>query len=82
MTDRACYSNCSSLNLTTCSILTQEEPDVTEGKKGYRVQRQFSKFCSVFYDEDGCYNPKEYMAFVNKGDKFQDFSDLLGKIYQ
>ena len=37
--------------------------------------------CSVFYDEDGCYNPKEYMAYVNKGDKFQDFSDLLGKVY-
>ena len=35
----------------------------------------------VFYDEDGCYNPKEYMAYVNKGDKFQDFSDLLGKVY-
>ena len=39
MTDRACYSNCSSLNLTTCSILTQEEPDVDEGKKGSRVLR-------------------------------------------
>ena len=35
----------------------------------------------VTYDEDGCYDPKEYMAFVNKGDKFQSFSDLLGKSY-
>ena len=35
----------------------------------------------VEYDEDGCYDPKEYMAFVNKGDKFQSFSDLLGKSY-
>ena len=36
MTDRACYSNCSSLNLTTCSILAKEEPDVTEGLKSQK----------------------------------------------
>ena len=63
--DPSCFSNCSSLNLSTCEILSPERNDVSE----------------VQYDEDGCYNPKDYMAVVNQGDKFQSFSDLLGKIY-
>jgi len=32
----------------------------------------------VHYDEDGCYNPKEYMAVVNQGDQFQSYSDIIG----
>ena len=30
------------------------------------------------YDPDGCYDPQEYMAVVNSGNKFQDYSDFIG----
>ena len=30
-----CYNNCSNLNLTTCAIITSEDPEVTEGKNGF-----------------------------------------------
>ena len=32
----------------------------------------------VEYDEDGCYAPDQYMAAVNSGDVFQDYSFFIG----
>ena len=32
----------------------------------------------VDYDEDGCYAPDQYMAAVNSGDVFQDYSFFIG----
>ena len=43
--------------------------------------RKFLKLYStlaVSYDADGCYNPQEYMAVVNEGNRFQHYSDFIG----
>ena len=36
----------------------------------------------VEYDEDGCYAPDQYMAAVNSGDVFQDYSFFIGNTLQ
>ena len=36
----------------------------------------------VEYDEDGCYAPDQYMAAVNSGDVFQDYSFFIGNKYK
>ena len=36
----------------------------------------------VEYDEDGCYAPDQYMAAVNSGDVFQDYSFFIGNRYK
>ena len=36
----------------------------------------------VEYDEDGCYAPDQYMAAVNSGDVFQDYSFFIGNTPQ
>ena len=30
------------------------------------------------FDADGCYDPQEYLAVVNTGNRFQDYSDFIG----
>ena len=30
------------------------------------------------YDPDGCYDPEEYMAVVNTGNKLQEYSNCIG----
>jgi len=58
-----CFTNCSRLNLTTCNPLQQPvEKVVTQ----------------VTYDPDGCYDPQEYLAVMNTGNRFQDYSDFIG----
>ena len=34
----------------------------------------------MIYDEDGCYDPVEYMAVVNQENKFQLYSDFIGYV--
>ena len=34
------------------------------------------------FDEDGCYDPKNYMAVVNRFGEFQSFSDIVGTLYK
>ena len=34
----------------------------------------------VHYDEDGCYDPTEYMAIVNQGNLFQSYSNFIGYV--
>ena len=56
---------------------------VPEGKKGL-VLKLFTypsnSFPGEIFDEDGCYDPKNYMAVVNRFDQFQSFSDILGML--
>ena len=39
-------------------------------------------FPEELFDEDGCYDPKNYMAVVNRFGEFQSFSDIVGKLYK
>ena len=32
------------------------------------------------YDEDGCYDPAEYMSVVNTGNRFQAYSNFIGYV--
>ena len=43
------------------------------------IRLQLNLFPEEIFDEDGCYDPKNYMALVNRFDQFQSFSDILGK---
>ena len=74
-----CYSNCSRLNLTTCQpIMTYDEVSIITEGESESVKDTLIIFVTVQYDSDGCYDPKEYMAVVNGGNKFQDYSDFIG----
>lgn len=55
--------DCQAINVTTCLPLADKEEEGVG---------------DVEYDEDGCYAPDQYMAAVNSGDVFQDYSFFIG----
>ena len=45
-----------------------------------KLNLQFIRIISVSYDDEGCYDPGEYMAIMNRNNSFQHYSNFIGYV--
>lgn len=62
-------------------MMSENRPTPLEGenRSGGQILWIYCRI-SVIYDEDGCYDPVEYMAVVNQDNKFQLYSEIIGYV--
>ena len=65
-----CFSNCSSLNLTSCSLLNLDQLKPVSVRQSFLMAGSCHIFYAysiqVVYDENGCYDRRDYFGEENK----------------